>query len=241
VTADLTTTVVSSVSSAVKTQITNQRRLFAMLLPGLIGILLPGLIAQASLVSVVSAAPGESPRPVVMFVGSSIFHRWLDLTSQMAPLPVLNRAVDGLQTADLLRMLDSDILQSRPKVIVYYCGSNDVDAGEPAARIFDRVRQFVARVAIALPASRVIFVSINRAPEKQDRWSVVDAVNHLVEAYAAESTRLQYVDVNPVLFHGDGTPRIELYLSDGLHFRPAAYEELARVLKPVLTKAFETP
>ena len=39
----------------------------------------------------------------------------------------------------------------------------------------------------------------------------------------------------------DGSPRIELYLSDQLHFRPAAYEELARILKPVLTKAFETP
>jgi lysophospholipase L1-like esterase len=210
-----------------------QRRLF--------GMLLSGLIAQASLVPVVSAAGAESPRPIVLFVGSSIFHRWTDLTRQMAPLPVLNRAVDGLQTADLLRMIDSDILPARPKVIVYYCGSNDVDAGEPDGGIFDRVRQFVARVATALPATRVVFVSINRAPEKRDRWNVVDAVNHRVEAYAAGMTHLQYVDVNPVLFHPDGSPRIELYLSDQLHFRPAAYEELARILKPVLTKAFETP
>ena len=62
-----------------------------------------------------------------------------------------------------------------------------------------------------------------------------------MEAYAAETKRLQYVDVNPVLSKRDGTPRIELYLSDQLHFRPAAYEEFARILKPVLTKAFETP
>jgi lysophospholipase L1-like esterase len=60
-----------------------------------------------------------------------------------------------------------------------------------------------------------------------------------VQAYAAESKRLQYVDVNPVLFNRDGTPRIELYVSDQLHLRPAAYEEFARILKPVLTNAFE--
>ena len=174
-----------------------------------------------------------------MFVGSSIFHRWTNLTTQMAPLPVLNRAIDGLQTADLLRMLDSDVVPSRPKVIVYYCGSNDVDAGEPADAIVGRIRQFVDRVAAALPETRVVFVSINRAPEKRRRWDVVDAVNHRIEAYASEARRLQYVDVNPVLFNRDGTPRTELYLSDQLHFRPAAYDEFTRVLKPVLTAAFE--
>ena len=72
-------------------------------------------------------------------------------------------------------------------------------------------------------------------------WNIVDTVNHQVEGYAAGTKHLRYVDVNPILFNRDGTPRIELYLSDQLHFRPAAYEELARLLKPVLTQAFNTP
>ena len=210
----------------------------------LLGILLSGLIAVASLVPVVVAAEQDRTvrsQAVIVFVGSSIFHRWTNLTQQMAPLPVLNRAVDGTQTADMLRMLDSDVLASRPKVIVYYCGSNDVDAGEPPARIFERIRQFVARVATALPETRIVFVSINRAPEKRDLWNIVDTVNHQVEAYAVGTKHLRYVDVNPILFNRDGTPRIELYLSDQLHFRPAGYDELARVLKPVLTQAFNTP
>jgi lysophospholipase L1-like esterase len=206
-------------------------------------ILLSGVVGLASLVPAAAAEQDRTVRSqaVIVFVGSSIFHRWTNLAQQMAPLPVLNRAVDGTQTADMLRMLDSDVLRSRPKVIVYYCGSNDVDAGEPAARIFDRIRQFVARVATALPETRIVFVSINRAPEKRDLWNIVDTVNHQVEAYAAETKHLQYVDVNPILFNRDGTARIELYLSDQLHFRPAAYEELARLLKPVLTQAFNTP
>jgi lysophospholipase L1-like esterase len=195
------------------------------------------LVAPAGQSSVSPSAPGD----VVLFVGSSIFHRWTSLARQMAPLPVLNRAIDGLQTADVLRMMDSVVLHSKPRVVVYYCGSNDVDAGEPAAAIVGRIRQFADRVAATLPTTRVVFVSINRAPEKRDLWDVVDAVNHDVEVYAAATKRLQYVDVNPVLFNRDGMPRIDLYLSDQLHLRPAAYEEFARILKPVLTRAFETP
>ena len=94
-----------------------------------------------------SATP--APGGAVLFVGSNIFHRWTNLKTQMAPLPVVNRAVDGLQTTDMLWMLSSDVLPARPKVIAYYCGSNDIDAGEPAAAIVDRIRQFVDRVAAA--------------------------------------------------------------------------------------------
>ena len=196
---------------------------------------LPGLGAQQP-----ATAPAARAG-TILFVGSSIFHRWTNLAQHMAPLPVMNRAVDGLQTTDLLRRFDADVLTIRPRVLAYYCGSNDVDAGDSADAIVDRITQYVDRVATALPGTRVVFMSVNRAPEKRARWDVVDAVNRRVEAYGASTKRLQYVDVNPVLFKADGTPRMELYLPDELHFRPPAYDEFARILKPVLTKAFETP
>lgn len=175
----------------------------------------------------------------IVFVGSSIFHRWTSLASQMAPLPITNLAFDGSQTTDMLRMVDSRVIPLRPKVIAYYCGSNDVDAGEPASAIVDRVVRFIDRIGAALPGTRVIFVSVNRAPEKQDRWDVVDDVNRRMQKYAADHPRVQFVDVNPVLFNADGTPRLELYVADQLHLRPAAYEGFAKIIKPVLTSAFK--
>lgn len=206
--------------------------------------LVPILAAVGLLVPTVAPAQssGASPAPdgVVLFVGSSIFHRWTNLTKQMEPLPVVNRGIDGLQTGDLLPMIDRVVIPARPRVLVYYAGSNDVDAGDSSGAIVGRIRQFVERVSAALPATRIVFVSVNRAPEKQDRWDVVDAVNRQVEAYAAQTKRLQYVDVNPVLFK-DGAPRLDFFMPDELHLRPAAYVEFARILKPVLTSAFVTP
>jgi lysophospholipase L1-like esterase len=175
----------------------------------------------------------------IVFVGSSIFHRWTALASQMAPLPVTNLAFDGSQTDDMLRMVDSRVIPLRPRVVAYYCGSNDVDAGEPAAAIVGRVIRFVDRVSTALADTRVVFVSVNRAPEKRNRWAVVDAVNRQMQMYAAAHPRVQFVDVNPILFNTDGTSRLELFMPDQLHLRPPAYEEFARILKPVLSKALQ--
>jgi lysophospholipase L1-like esterase len=185
-----------------------------------------------------SAAGSAGP---ILFVGSSIFHRWTNLTAQMAPLPVVNRGIDGLQTADLLRMIDPVVIPARPRIVAYYGGSNDVDAGDTAEAIVNRIQQFVDRVTKALPSTPIVFVSVNRAPEKRQRWDVVDAINRRIAALAADNSKhLHYVDVNPALFNTDGTPRLDFYVGDQLHFKPPAYEEFTRILKPVLTKLYET-
>jgi len=195
------------------------------------------LIASVALPSAMGAATAG---PIV-FVGSSIFHRWTALSTQMAPLPIVNLAFDGAQTADMLRLIDSRVVPYQPRVVAYYCGSNDVDAGENAEAIFDRVRQFMVRTKTALPDVRIVFVSVIRAPEKQSRWETGDDVNRRVQAYAAGTRGIEFVDVNPLVFAADGTPRFDLYLSDQLHFRPRAYEAFAAAIKPVLTNAFERP
>jgi len=180
---------------------------------------------------------GAQDKGTILFVGSSIFHRWTQLTPQMAPLPVTNIAFDGAVTDDWNRLIESRVIPLRPKVIAYYCGSNDVDAGDSAVRIVARIRQFVDRVTKALPETEIVFVSVNKAPEKRDRWDVVEDINRQMQKLAERNPRVRFVDVNPVLVSADGTPRAELFMNDQLHLRAPAYEEFAKILKPVLEKA----
>src|SRR6185436_19741697 len=100
------------------------------------------------------------------------------------------------------RLIESRVIPARPKVVAYYCGSNDIDAGDSAVRIAARIRLFIDKVTKALPETRVVFV-----------------------------------DVNPVLANADGSARTEVFMNDRLHLRPPAYEEFAKILKPVLTEA----
>jgi lysophospholipase L1-like esterase len=178
------------------------------------------------------------PQNAILFVGSSIFRLWTTLAEQMAPLPVFNRAFGGSRTWEVLAYMDQIVLPYRPRIIVYYCGSNDVNAGEPASAIVGRFKEFMTRVAAELPDTRVFFVSINRSPDKRSRWDVVDEANAAIKAYAYATRNLDYIEVNPVLFDADDEPREELYLPDGLHFRRPAYEKLTGIIKPVLLDAW---
>ena len=176
------------------------------------------------------------PRGGILFTGSSIFFRWKTLTEQMAPLPAYNRAFGGSRTADILYYMDKVVLPYEPKIIVYYCGSNDVNAGESAGPIAARFREFARRVHAKLPATKIYYVSINKAPQKRDRWDVVDAANELVSGFTSRDSRLGFIDVNPALFDAVGKLRVELYLPDLLHFKEPAYAEFTRIIKPVLER-----
>ena len=179
------------------------------------------------------------PKDAILFIGSSIFRQWTNVKEHMAPLPVFNRAFGGSRTWEVLNYMDQVVLPYRPRIIVYYTGSNDVNAGEPAPAIAGRIKAFVARAHGALPDTLIYFVAINRSPDKRDRWNVVDAVNADLKAASATTPYLRYIDLNPALFDSRGEPRTELYQPDGLHFHPPAYDLFAAIIKPVLTEAWQ--
>ena len=186
-------------------------------------------------------ADQEKPPPnnAILFVGSSIFRLWKNLPEQMAPLPVFNRAFGGSQTHEILAYMDKIVLPYKPKIIVYYCGSNDINANVTPLNIAGNFKEFVVRVHQQLPQTKIFFVAINRAPQKMDKWKEVDEANNLVKAFCATNKTLGFIDVNPALFDKAGQPRMELYLPDKLHFQAPAYLEFTAIIKPVIEKAWK--
>lgn len=172
----------------------------------------------------------------ILFVGSSIFREWTDVTAQMAPLPVVNRAFGGSRTADQLARFDQIVVPHAPRILVYYCGSNDLKAGDAPEAIFSRFKAFSERVRERFPQTHLVYVSSTRAPDRVKRWEQVDHYNALVRAYCSSTPRHDYIDINPVLVDDRGHPRLDLFRSDLLHFHPHAYQEFARVIRPVLER-----
>src|SRR5665213_1568694 len=177
----------------------------------------------------------------IVFTGSSIFQFWTHLTDQMAPLPVLNRAIAGTVTQDMLNRIEQLVLRYQPRIVVYYCGSNDISAGEDAGPVIERTKRYIRILHEKLPNTFFYYTSIHKAPEKRARWDVVEAVNREMERYSRQALNVGFIDLNPVLFDSRNNVRENLFLSDGLHFRPdsTAYAEFAQIVKPILTKAWE--
>ena len=178
----------------------------------------------------------------IVFTGSSIFQFWTHLREQMAPLPVLNRAIAGTVTRDMLNRIGQLVLPYQPRIVVYYCGSNDISAGEDAAPIIERTKRFIEILQEKSPSTFFFYTAIQKAPEKRTRWDVVEEVNREMKRYSREASNVGYIDLNPVLFDSHNRVRESLFLPDGLHFRPesTAYSEFSQIVKPVLMKAWET-
>jgi len=175
----------------------------------------------------------------ILFVGSSIFRQWSNVAEMMAPLPVLNRAFGGSRTQDQLDRFDQVVPPYTPHVIVYYCGSNDLKAGatpEDPAVIFARFRAFSERVRTTLPQTHLIFVASFRSPDRVTRWEQVDHYNALARAYCATTPYRHFIDLNPVIVNANGSPRLELFREDKLHYLPPAYADFAQRIKPMLER-----
>ncbi|MEI6126105.1 MAG: GDSL-type esterase/lipase family protein [Pseudomonadota bacterium] len=179
------------------------------------------------------------PRGIILFTGSSIFRFWTSLERDMYPLPVLNRAFGGARTWEVLHYMDRIVLPYKPKTIAYYCGSNDINFGASTEDIFRCFKKFADRAHEVLPKTNIFFVSIIKAPQKKDVWDAIDTANDKIKTYCNPAAGLGFIDVNPSFFTSQNHSRGELYMDDGLHFKPEAYREMARIVKPVLERSWQ--
>ena len=197
-------------------------------------------INYADAIAAYVKADKENPpkKGSILFIGASIFRQWTHLTEQLAPLPAFNRGFGGARTWEVLHYAEDIALPYEPKIIVYYCGANDINAGEKPEAILERYRQFSDKVTERLPDTKLYFLAVFRAPQKKDKWDIVDATNRLIRDYSLKTKNRVFLDANPLAFNKRGQPRAELYQADGLHFTDAAYVELAAFVKPTLQEAW---
>jgi lysophospholipase L1-like esterase len=188
-------------------------------------------------VAKLAAAPAPAPGGILL-VGSSIFRKWASYAQDFAPLPVTNRGFGGSRTADQLFFFDQIVPCSRASLVVWYCGSNDVNGKKPTEEIIKNTKEWIERTKAALPQVRILLVSVIRAPQKREdgKLQPVDEVNKELLALAGSIKGVTYADVNPAMETPTGDAVSECYLSDKLHMTPEGYRRIATVLKPIIEK-----
>ena len=80
-----------------------------------------------------------------------------------------------------------------------------------------------------------------KVPQKMDRWDRVKDVNHQLSEWSSRAAGCHCVDINPVFFFSDRTPRMDFYEADQLRLTPATYLAPGDYLAPrVLALVRET-
>jgi lysophospholipase L1-like esterase len=175
------------------------------------------------------------PQNAIVFVGASSIVRW-NLPASFPELgpQAINRGFGGSLAADSTRYAGRIVIPYKPRMVVFYAGDNDVEANHTPEQIAGDFTAFERKVHAALPATRIIFISIKPSIRRWPWIEQIKSANALVQRYCATHSHLTFVDIVPQMIGADGTPRKELLVEDGLHMTPAGYKIWNDALRPLL-------
>ena len=179
------------------------------------------------------------PKHAVLLSGASSLRMWKDVGEALAPLPVINRGFGGSYTTEVLGYMDRITLPYEPRVVVFHCGGNDINAGDPPAAPLGRIRTYVDRLRAKNPDTAIVFMTTTLAPSRRGKWPLLAEFNQGLAAYVEQIANASLVDVNAALNLPGGEPRPDHYLPDDLHPSETGYAAIARLLKPAVNAAWE--
>lgn len=163
-------------------------------------------------------AKNSFPKDAVLFAGSSSIRMW-DTAKLFAEYPVINRGFGGSQISDMNLYVERIVLPYKPKVIVFYCGVNDIVGGGEGTGAGGGRFQAVPCDGACRPArdAGYLFVDSAGAGMVAPHHPRTDRVNASVRELADKLDYLHYADVTTGMMGDDGTPEPSLFLDDKIH------------------------
>ncbi len=176
------------------------------------------------------------PKPGgVLFLGSSSIRMWDTLAADFPGSAVLNRGFGGSEISDVRHYASRIVLPHRPRLIVFYAGDNDINAGKSARQVLADYMAFTAWVHDTLPETRVAFIAIKPSLARRNLMETMREANRLVAEFSGAVSWLDFIDVFTPMLGPDGEPRPELFLEDGLHLNARGYALWTSIVRPLVS------
>ncbi len=179
------------------------------------------------------------PQHALLLSGASSLRMWKNVAEEMKPYPTINRGFGGSYTTEVLGYMDRITLPYHPRVVVFHCGGNDINAGDAPEAPIQRIREYVARLRKENPDTAVVFMATTRAPSRRAKWAEFDQFNRDLAAFTKQEKNLWFVDINPALNQANGEGKEGHYLKDNLHPSELGYKEITKLLRPAVDEAWK--
>jgi lysophospholipase L1-like esterase len=169
----------------------------------------------------------------ILFLGSSSILFW-DLKESFGDIDALNRGFGGSTIADSIHFFDRVVTPYEPRQIVFYAGDNDIDRGMSADEVVADFTEFANRVHEEFPDTEIVYIPIKPSVARWKLWPRMADSNEQIAKMAEERDWLTYVDMASPMLGGDGKPREDLLVGDGLHLNKDGYKLWTEILRPYL-------
>lgn len=175
----------------------------------------------------------------ILFVGSSSFRRWNDLSNYFPGYPIINRGFGGSVLSDVIYFAKETIIKYHPKQIYIYCGENDIAASDTVTpeMVLTRFKVLYKIIRTNLNASvPVVFLSLKPSVA---RWNMQDRfvkANQLIQEFIATQKNIKFLDVHSAMLDADGQVYKDIFIADKLHMNAKGYQIWQKIMAPTLLK-----
>lgn len=134
---------------------------------------------------------------------------------------IVNRGIGSDIAEGLLNRVDT-ITDQNPRKVFIMIGTNDVSRGHSTEETVGYVKQTLEQIHAELPDTEIYLQSV--LPRTSKYVSQVEDLNAAYEDLCGELGYVEWVDLYPEYCESDGTPKEELFASDGYHMSGKGYE-----------------
>ena len=178
------------------------------------------------------------PANAIVFVGSSTFRKWTDVSSYFPGYTIINRGFGGSTIPDVIFYANDIIIPYHPKQVVIYCGDNDLAFSDSvtADTVFENFRILFELIRRNLPGENIVYVSIKPSPSRVRLKEKMEKANLLIQTYLSINTNAYFVDVFPKMLYPDGSIMTDIFEGDCLHMNADGYSIWQKAITPYLSK-----
>jgi lysophospholipase L1-like esterase len=178
------------------------------------------------------------PAHSILFVGSSSFRKWTDVSNYFPGYTIINRGFGGSIFPDVIRYTNDIIIPYHPKQVVIYCGDNDLASSDAitADSVFERFRVLFEMIRTGLPGENIVYVSIKPSPSRARLKEKMEKANLLIQTYLSIQSNAAFVDVYHKMLNPDGSIMTDIFLEDNLHMNAKGYAIWQKAILPYLSK-----
>lgn len=180
------------------------------------------------------------PENALLLVGGRRASLWRNLEADLAPMPVLNRALGDATIGDIQYHYERLVGHYRPEILVLIPGNSEfhIRDSKSAGEFLHAIQDLAATDQVTRPGKRlVVFTPLKTVLYPQDDERI-DNISHQLTQWAALHENITVLDANPLLVKTSGGADPRYYRPDGVNLNEHGYLRLTMLLREQLERDY---
>ncbi|MDP3667390.1 MAG: GDSL-type esterase/lipase family protein [Sediminibacterium sp.] len=174
----------------------------------------------------------------ILLYGSSSIRMWESYEKDFSnrTLKVINRGFGGSQTSDANFYFDRIVAPHKPKIIFFYEGENDINAGKSVEKILLDIKTFIQKTKRLSPETRIVFFAIKPSPSRTQDFDKQKEFNLRLKQLVRKDDHLYCIDLFSKMLDKDGRADPKFFKEDRLHMNSEGYAIWTKEVQKLLKK-----